>query len=195
VIQTTKAKNNTKMSDEEILAIVQARIDGKHLEKRNILYRVIWLDVLQTEALNFEKYEYRVKPEDNLPKTWEDYCRVNGVVENYLQCQMPFIGAAKQNGVYSETHVYSDAFVALAKLVILRDYYNKNEKPSHDVLHYICIRNINGKLTVVPVEGKLFSKNNDSYRPQMLRFHTPQLRDTFMENFNDLILEAAEILI
>jgi hypothetical protein len=183
------------MTDKEILNVVQARIDGKCLEKRNVVYGAIWQDVLQNEALNFEKYEYRVKPENNLPKTWKDYCRVNGVVEDYLQTQMPFIGVVKQYGVCSETHLYSDAFVALAKLIILRDYYNRNEKPSHDVLHCIGIRCINGKLTVVPVEGKSFSKNNDSYRPQMLRFHTPQLRDTFMENFNDLILKAAELLV
>lgn len=181
------------MTDKEIINVVQARIEGKQLEKHYLLVWKDWQDVYETESLNFEKYEYRVKPENNLPKTWKDYCRVNGVVENYLQSQMPFIGAVKQNGVCSETH--SDAFVALAKLIILRDYYNRNEKPSHDTLHCIVIRSVNGKLTVVPVEGKSFSKNNDSYRPQMLRFHTPQLRDTFMENFNDLILEAAELLV
>ena len=183
------------MTDKEILAIVQARIGGKQLEKHKVLAWVDWQDVVQNEALNFEKYEYRVKPDTCLPKTWEDYCRVNGVITDYLFCQIPFIVAVKQNGVCPETRSYSNAFVALEKLIILRDYYNTNKKPSHDMLHSIVIRSINGKLTVVPVEGKSFSKNNDSYRPQMLRFNTSQLRDTFMENFNNLILEAAELLV
>ena len=183
------------MTDKEIINLVQARVEGKRLEKRKMTSWANWKDVLQNEALNFEEYEYQVKPENSLPKTWKDYCRVNGVVDDYLQRQMPFIGTVKQYGVCSETHLYSDAFVALAKLIMLRDYYNKSEKPSHEALHCIAIRSVNGELTVVPVEGKSFSKNNDSYRPQMLRFHTPQLRDTFMKNFNDLILEAGELLV
>lgn len=187
------------MTDKQILNVVQARIEGKQLEKHeaSVLANWGWQDVLQYEALNFEKYEYRVKPENILPKTWEDYCRVRGVVAvDYLQCQMPYIGCVKQNDVCPETRSYSDAFVALAKLIMLRDYYNNYQTPSFSgAQHSISVRSANGELTVVPLCSKPFSSNNKCYRPMLLRFHTPQLRDTFMENFNNLILEAAELLV
>lgn len=185
------------MSDKEILAIVQARIDGKRLEKHNLLVWTEWQDVDETEALNFEKYEYRVKKENKLPKTWEDYCAQNFTTQqDYLRLQMPFIGSIEQIGACSKTCLYSDAFVALAKLVMLRDCYNSYQTPPFSgVRHSISVRNKNGELTVVPLCSKTFSSNNKNYRPMLLRFHTPQLRDTFMKNFNDLILEAAEILV
>ena len=182
------------MKDNDILEVVQARIDGKQLEKQKV-QNTEWQNVNQTEALNFEDYVYRVKNEDGLPKTWYDYCHQNSKPISYLEAQMPWIGNIRQNGVCPETHSYSHAFIALAKLVMLRDYYNNYQTPSHSgTIHAITVRNKNGKLVVVPLVSKSFS-NEYNFRPYFLHFHTPQLRDTFMENFNDLILEAAELLV
>ena len=184
------------MTDKEILTIVQARIDGKQLEKHNVMGLVDWQDVYETESLNFEKYEYRIKKENELPETWEAYCAKRSTNPDYLRIQMPFIGCVAQKDVCLETRLYSDAFVALAKLVMLRDYYNNYQTPSASgCQHCISCRSKNGELKVVPLCSKTFSNSDKDYHPKLLCFHTPQLRDKFMENFNDLILKAAELLI
>ena len=184
------------MTDKEILAIVQARIGGKQLEKHEVLAWVDWKDVYETESLNFEKYVYRVKPDDGLPKTWNEYCAKNGVHSQYLEQNMPWISAVRLNGYYNVAKSYTNSFVALAKLIQLRDCYNNYQKPSvSGCQHCICCRHKNGELTVVPLCYKTLSNTDKNYLPKLLCFHTPQIRDKFMENFNDLILEAAELLI
>lgn len=177
------------MKDKDILEVVQARIEGKHLEKQN--KNAQWQDVAQDEALNFEEYFYRVKRDNCLPKTWEEYCNDTRCVSTYLSAQMPWIGY-----VAEEAHSYTNAFVALAKLIMLRDCYNGYRTPSHiGTRHCIGVRKKdNREITFVSVASKAFSSSH-KYIPRILCFHTPELRDAFMENFKGLILEAAELLV
>jgi hypothetical protein len=60
------------MSDDEIIAVVQARKDGKKIECRSILPSGWnkWSSVNWPPVWNFEKAEYRVAPEPRKPREW-----------------------------------------------------------------------------------------------------------------------------
>lgn len=101
--------------------------------------------------------EYSIEP--NLPKTWADYDGPNPL------------------------YTYSEALVALSKLLALRDVYNKHANPGFtDLSHSIVI--VSGVPMVFPYTA--------FHAP--LTFPTRCLADEFLTNFRDLIEIAKPLL-
>ena len=88
---------------------------------------------------------------------------------------------------YPSKEIY-EAFEALRKLIILRDYYNKGwqtdwEDKNNDGDKY-CIMLYKGELTAIEY----------SYTYEVLHFKTPEIRDKFLEEQKELLEIAKPLL-
>lgn len=138
--------------------------------------------------------EYKiVKKEKILPKTWEEFCKLNPVKDTER-----FIAAS--SGIYSSgesrerdkdmdrnlisSEEKAEAILALCQLIQLRDCYNDSWKPNwftsdQKYTIYIDTDMINHRV--------IFNKGGYMYSPNILAFKSEKLRDEFINNFKDLI--------
>jgi len=131
--------------------------------------------------------EYKiVKKEKCLPKTWEEFCKLNPVRNNEY-----FITSGGKIDTTSsaircpdyDKNIFSskekaEAILALCQLIQLRDCYNDGWKPDW--------KGASDKFAIELFEGK-FIKNICAYRAEVLVFKSKKLRDEFYNNFKDLI--------
>ena len=130
------------------------------------------------------------KPQDRkLPKSWEEFCKMFPVpfafrpkcdpLDNRwitTQVNIPSVMAD-----FTEDPEFSDALVALIKLILLRNAYNGDWVPDWDcdngeVKYFIeFYRN--------DIVDETYANNPSS----MLYFKTEELRDEFLRNFRPLI--------
>lgn len=106
------------------------------------------------------------------PKTYEECCEI-------IHSDPKF---------YIDTHLYSSTLETLYKLLICRDAYWKiaeDWKPDWN--------NIQDKHCIYVVSGELWSRECQT-RQCTLAFPTAEMRDTFYENFKDLIKQCKELL-
>ena len=131
--------------------------------------------------------------EKQLPKTWEEYCETYQITnEDY------FLGTGsrinKRNNIDKRypnsdknvgTKETCEAVLALMQLIQLRNCYNDGWKPDwSDCKNKFVIWRESGEITV----------DINTYAQRVLAFKTEELRDTFLNNFRDLI-EIAKPLI
>lgn len=132
------------------------------------------------EGFEFEKVENDeiiLKPKKKaLPKTYEECCEVIGISRHDVEIDLP--------------QPYQQNMFNLFKLLICRDAYWKladEWKPVHqsgkDNTFYTINRFNNGII-----------KSKTSHRHSLLEFSTAEMRDTFYENFENLINECKELL-
>ena len=122
-------------------------------------------------------YVERIKPK--YPKTYEECCEIK-------HCDRDF---------YVDTHLYSDQLGLLYKLLICRDAYwkiageqmglGKPWKPDLENKDLYCLYNCCGQI-IKSMTLAAFNK--------ILIFPTEKMRDTFYENFQDLIESCKELL-
>ena len=178
------------MTDEEIISLVKAKQRGELIQFRPATIDARsedWTVMRSNDKWNFEKNEYRIAPNSIqgtiVPTTWEQYCRKYHRPPDYLKEQMPFIGRIKQLDEENPYDTYySNEFIALAKLIMLRDEYNQGWKPSKDNMPWYIFVTRTGKI-------------NANYNARgILYFKSKELGTAFMKNFKDLISEVGELI-
>lgn len=136
--------------------------------------------------------------EIELPKTWEEFCENNPFTEEDV-----FIGFNRDiikayNYVDPKSNVRDDTcgfvlpnervakqFIALSKLIYLRDCYRQGWIPNW--------KDNNNKYVINYCEGKIYY-NLYQNTSRILSFQSECIRNIFCKNFRDLIEQAKELL-
>lgn len=108
---------------------------------------------------------------DTKPRSWEEYC--NNTKRNTYD--------------YDEfsSREESIAFIALGKLIQLRDTWYGNWKPDWDEVY--------AKYTIVNTKGRI-RVSTTIFTSRVLAFPTEEMATEFLETFSDLIEEAKMFL-
>ena len=130
---------------------------------------------IDRQKSTFEKIVF--KKIDNTPKTWKEYCRLNHLKDSFSPVYGNCSAECFHTGSYDEFHTKERAkqFIALGKLLQLRDYWVGDWKINSDNI-YVIYKNV--IMAVV--------HNNDF----PLAFPTREMAKRFKECFKDLIKEA-----
>lgn len=137
---------------------------------------------IDKEKSTFEKIVFK-KVEDSfskLPKTWEEYCKLTkGSCSNYTNATTNMVYKDRHTGSYNEftTKERAEQFIALGKLLQLRDYWVGDWKINSDNI-YVIYKNVIMIMTTL--------HNNDF----PLTFPTREMAKEFKNCFEDLIKEA-----
>ena len=141
---------------------------------------------IDRENSTFEKIVF--KKVEKLPKKWEELWSVKGFYvdedSGIYACTDRY--AEDENKNIFPTEEEAQACVALAQLCQLRDRYNGGWKPNwedYDETKY-CIEFCQGRIETI-------DRVNCH---KILTFKTEELRDKFLENFEDLIEIAKPLL-
>lgn len=142
------------------------------------------------EKSTFEKIIFKkVDSLSNLPKTWEEYCKQTVGCKSYFHTRYPepcIRESPSFDGVYCEfsTEERVEQYVALGRLIQLRDYWTNNWKSN----------------------GNSFIVYTARFHPQLIRvgmsrgtnyplaFPTEQMAEKFKECFTGLLIEASPLL-
>ena len=131
---------------------------------------------------------------ETLPATWEEFCEKNPIKSR--EC---YIGFASDVEMYSENDyrhsLYdksaspdkqtAEAFLALMQLIQLRDCYRQGWQPNWENNKY--------KQCIVCYEGNI-KQETYAHMQFILSFQSKEIRDEFLENFRDLIVQAKELI-
>lgn len=184
------------MTTEEQISIMQAFVEGKQIQWRCCQTYNDWTNTNEP-IWNWEELEYRIKPDPNLPKTWEEFCETHPIIqenEAYINNCSKVIG---YNGYKGHIRVperdknimpnkeVAESVLALCQLIQLRDCYNEGWKPDW------C--NKEDKYVIYVSKGELVVKSLNSVQ-FVLTFKTETLRDEFFKNFKELIEVAKELI-
>ena len=142
---------------------------------------------IDRENSTFENIIFR-KTERKLSKRWEDLPFVEGW---FIDAKCRIIETGRLNTQEYNKNTFptkeeAEACLALAQLCQLRDRYNDGWKP-----------NWNSKAEtkyVIEIFKNNIAKNIYGGRHRILAFKTEELRDKFLENFEDLIEIAKPLL-
>ena len=146
-------------------------------------------ELIKTSETTFEIK----KKEKQLPKTWEEFCKINPIKEGeaYI-CNISDI----QEVISSQRHLSKDknflptrkdaeGILALMQLIQLRDYYNEGWRPDWtDDTDKYAITRVYNRIGV----------NCYVHWNHVLTFKTEELRYKFLENFKDLIEQAKDFI-
>lgn len=137
------------------------------------------------EEIVFKKIE---DPLAKLPKTWEEYCKQTKDYVSYLWSSPNSIINSWFEGSYNEfsTKERVKQYVALGKLLQLRDYWVSNWKD--DSKNFVAaIYHFDGEI----VNTNVSKKRSSNYS---LTFPTREIARKFIECFKDLINEAYPLI-
>ena len=135
---------------------------------------------IDRQKSTFEKIVFKkVNPLSELPECWEEYCEQtkNRTYYTYSPYNESHVNETAAHGFYGEfsTKERAEQFIALGKLLQLRDYWVGNWKRNSDNI-YIIFKNV----IIATVNNNDFS----------LSFPTREMAERFKECFKDLIKEA-----
>lgn len=136
---------------------------------------------IDRQKSTFEKIVFKKIPEN--PKTWEDYCKLTkGSHSNYANATTNMVYKDRHTGAYNEftTKERAEQFVALGKLLQLRDYWVGNWKNNSNDLIYVIY---NDEIKIDRI-GAVYCENYP------LTFPTKEMAEKFKNCFEDLIKEA-----
>ena len=132
---------------------------------------------IDLQKSTFEKIVFKKIPEN--PKTWEEYCKLTkGSYSNYASTTN-MVYKDRHTGAYNEftTKERAEQFIALGKLLQLRDYWVKG----YDTFSYIVwsdnCRNV-------------FTSHWVGAAHNPLTFPTKEMAEEFKDCFEDLIKQA-----
>lgn len=131
---------------------------------------------IDRQKSTFEKIIFKKIPEN--PKTWEEYCELTkGSYSNYANATTNMVYKDRYTGSYNEftTKERAEQFIALGKLLQLRDYWVGDWKRNLDNI-YIIYKNV----IIAAVHNSDFP----------LTFPTRKMAEEFKDCFKDLIKEA-----
>ena len=142
---------------------------------------------IDRENSTFENIIFR-KAERKLPKAWKDLLFVEGWFIN-AKCYIIETGkliTQEYNKNTFPTKEEAEACLALAQLCQLRDRYNGGWKPNWNSMAETKY--------VIEIFKNNIVKNLYGGKHRILAFKTEELRDKFLENFEDLIEIAKPLL-
>ena len=125
----------------------------------------------------FEKIIFKKIPEN--PKTWEEYCKLTkGINSNYANATTNMVYKDRHTGAYNEfaTKERAEQFIALGKLLQLRDYWVKG----YDEFRYALFGTKDG-ISLCDCSG---------FSAYPLTFPTKEMAKEFKDCFYDLIKQA-----
>ena len=136
---------------------------------------------IDRQKSTFEKIIFKKITEN--PKTWEDYCKLTKDYVSYFWSSPNSIIKSWFEGSYNEfmTEERVQQYVALGKLLQLRDYWVKGSKFKYAV----------GIFTWS--EGVVVTDNFD-INDCALTFPTQEMADKFITCFRDLIKQASPLV-
>ena len=139
---------------------------------------------IDKENSTFDEIVFK-KIEDNLPKSWEELKIVGGYYVSGSSNIVYFDGVNDINKNLFPTKEEAEACLALAQLCQLRDIYNDGWKPNYkdDNVKYLLY-----------YWSDTIIKSHTTGASNLLTFKTKELRDKFLENFEDLIWVARPLL-
>lgn len=181
------------MDTRQQIEIMQAYLDGKTIQYQ--VHNDGWKDVVGEPVWTWVVNNYRVKPDDIRPKTWEEFCKTHPIQkgEAYISMESNSIvwegnsehRSADRDRIFLPNKQLAEAMIALCQLIQLRDCYNQGWKPnwSDETIKYeICF--YDNEI----VKGRTVKNSS------VLSFENEELRDEFAENFKELIEEAKELI-
>lgn len=127
----------------------------------------------------------------DLPRTWEELEKMSGAYvgaesQVITERDTNFAAQSRNKNIFATTEM-AEASVALAQLSQLRDAYRQGWVPDWE-------RNTQTKHSVIFTHGVPVA--SDSYHIcALLAFQSPEIRNTFYENFKGLILKARPLMI
>lgn len=135
---------------------------------------------IDRQKSTFEKIIFKKIPEN--PKTWEDYCSLmKGKTVYYTNCNNIIVSGFSDAHDKFVTKERAEQFIALGKLLQLRDYWVKCSKFKYAV----------GIFTLS--EGVIVTHNCD-INDCAITFPTQEMADKFITCFRDLIKQASPLL-
>ena len=131
---------------------------------------------IDRQKSTFEKIIFKKIPEN--PKTWEEYCSLmKGKTMYYTNCNTITVSGFSDAHDKFATKERAEQFIALGKLLQLRDYWVKG----YDTFSYIVWSNNVRRLFVSYLGGAT---------PYPLTFPTKEMAEEFKDCFSDLIKQA-----
>ena len=137
---------------------------------------------IDRQKSTFENIIFKKIPEN--PKTWEDYCKLTkGINSNYANATTNMVYKDRYTGAYNEfaTKKRAEQFIALGKLLQLRDYWVKGSKFKYAV-------------GIFTWSDGLIITNKCDINDFALTFPTQEMADKFIECFKDLIKKACPLV-
>ena len=131
---------------------------------------------IDKEKSTFEKIIFKKIPEN--PKTWKEYCELTKGSPSFY-ATLNAVDTDEYSGEYNEfqTKKRAEQFIALGKLLQLRDYWVKG----YDTFSYIVWSNSVRRVFVCYWVG---------LTPSPLTFPNKEMAEEFKDCFEDLIKEA-----
>nr|DAF52679.1 MAG TPA: hypothetical protein [Myoviridae sp. ct7Mg7] len=141
---------------------------------------------IDKQKSTFEKIVFKkVNPLSELPESWEEYCEQtkNRTYYTYSPYNESHVSETAAHGFYGEfsTKERAEQFIALGKLLQLRDYWVKNSK-FKDAIGVFTL----GDVAIVT--------NNGDINDFALTFPTQEMADKFINCFRDLIIKASPLV-
>ncbi len=131
---------------------------------------------IDRQKSTFEKIIFKKIPEN--PKTWEEYCELTKGNPSFY-ATLNAVDTNKYSGEYNEfsTRERAEQFIALGRLLQLRDYWVKNSKFKDAIGIFSWSDGVIGT--------DVFKANDCA-----LTFPTQEMADKFITCFRDLIKKA-----
>ena len=131
---------------------------------------------IDKQKSTFEKIIFKKIPEN--PKTWEDYCSLmKGKTVYYTNCNNIIVSGFSDAHDKFVNKKRAEQFIALGKLLQLRDYWVKG----YDKFSYIVWNRGDRSVFVCYWSG---------VTPYTLTFPTKEMAEEFKDCFSDLIKQA-----
>ena len=135
---------------------------------------------IDRQKSTFEKIIFKKIPEN--PKTWEEYCTLmKGKTVYYTNCNTITVSGFSDAHDKFVTKKRAEQFIALGKLLQLRDYWVKRSKFEDAI----------GVFTWI--DG-LIVTNSCDINEYALTFPTQEMADKFITCFRDLIKQASPLV-
>ena len=135
---------------------------------------------IDRQKSTFEKIVFKKIPEN--PKTWEEYCELTKGIHSFYST-LNGVDTNKYSGEYNEftTKERAEQFIALGKLLQLRDYWVKG----YSKFRYAVYGD--------RLDGTAICDWRDNIN-HPLTFPTREMAQKFVECFNDLMKEAHPLI-
>ena len=135
---------------------------------------------IDRQKSTFEKIVFKKIPEN--PKTWEEYCSLmKGKTVYYTNCNTITVSGFSDAHDKFVNKKRAEQFIALGKLLQLRDYWVKG----YDTFSYVVRSNSRSMVSVCHWCG---------VNPYPLTFPTKEMAEEFKDCFEDLIKQASPLV-
>lgn len=135
---------------------------------------------IDKQKSTFEKIIFKKVPDN--PKTWDDYCSLmKGKTVYYTNCNTITVSGFSDAHDKFVTKKRAEQFIALGKLLQLRDYWVKNSKFKDAIGIFTW-----GDVVIVT--------NKCDINDFALTFPTQEMADKFINCFRDLIIKASPLV-